>query len=141
MDDETRILVLCTGNSARSRMLAAILNHRLAGRVRAESAGTDPAREVHPLALRALAEIGIRPGAARPRRVEDLPDLDFDLAVTVCDGAREACPVLLSPVRRVHVGYPDPAAAEGTEEERLRAFREVRDSMAGWVDLLAALLH
>jgi arsenate reductase len=122
-------------------MLEAILRHRLGERIEVASAGTDPAPEVHPLALRALAEAGIRHEAATPKTVADLPDPAFDLAVTVCDRARESCPVLPGAVRKLHVGYPDPAAATGAEEERLGAFREVRDSMLAWTDLLASLLE
>jgi arsenate reductase len=133
------VLVLCTGNSARSQMMEAILRDRLGDRIDVASAGTDPAPEVHPLALRALGEIGVAHENARPKRPDEL-DREFEIAVTVCDNARETCPVLPGAPVTVHVGYPDPAAAEGTEEERLDAFRAVRDSMASWADLIGALL-
>ncbi|MHC4473966.1 MAG: arsenate reductase ArsC [Planctomycetota bacterium] len=134
------VLVLCTGNSARSQMLEAILRDRLGDRIEVASAGTDPAPRVHPLALHALAEIGIAHEGARPKRIDELADREFEIAVTVCDNARETCPVLPGAPVKIHVGYADPAAAEGSEAERLGAFRAVRDSMVGWADLLAALL-
>ena len=110
------------------------------GRVVASSAGTEPAPEVNPFALRALREIGIRHEGARPKTAGELSDEEFDLAVTVCDNARESCPVLPGAPRTIHVGYPDPAAAEGTEGERLEAFRLVRDSMAAWTEFIKAIL-
>jgi arsenate reductase (thioredoxin) len=140
MPDRRKVLVLCTGNSARSQLLAAILNDRLGDLVVAESAGTRPAKCVNPLALVALSEVGIVTEGARPRSVLDLGDAEFDIAVTVCDHARESCPVLPGAPAAVHVGYPDPAGAGGTEEQRLEAFREVRDSMIAWVSFFRLLL-
>jgi arsenate reductase len=134
------VLVLCTGNSARSQMMEAIIRDRLGDRIEVASAGTEPAREVHPLALLALEEIGVSAGGAEPKRTADLDDRRFDIAVTVCDRARESCPVLPGAPVKIHVGYPDPAAVKGTKKERLAAFREVRDSMASWTDFLAAIL-
>ena len=134
MSDKKRVLVLCTGNSARSQMLEAILNDKLGDRVVATSAGTKPAAEVHPLAIRALEEIGIAPAGASPQSVTDVADQEFDVAMTVCDSARESCPALPGAPRTIHIGYPDPAAARGSQEERLVAFRAVRDSMASWAD-------
>ena len=140
MSDKKRVLVLCTGNSARSQMLEAILNEKLGDRVVARSAGTKPAAEVHPLAIRALEEIAIAHGGASPQSVMDVADQEFDVVVTVCDRARESCPVLPGAPRTVHVGYPDPAAAEGPEDECLGAFRAVRDSMTSWIDFGLALI-
>lgn len=139
MSERRSLLVLCTGNSARSQMLEAILRDRLGDRVDAASAGTEPSERVNPFALRALSEIGIAHGAATPKTVAEL-DREFEIAVTVCDHAREKCPVLPGAPVKLHVGYPDPAAVEGTDQERLAAFREVRDHMAAWVDLMAAIL-
>jgi arsenate reductase len=134
------VLVLCTGNSARSQMLEAILATRLGDRFEVTSAGTEPAERVHPLAVRALGEIGIAWTNRVPKRVADLDPAAIDLAITVCDRAKESCPVLPGAPRRVHVGYPDPAAVTGTEAERLDAFRSVRDHMLGWTEIAAALL-
>ncbi|HEY6074573.1 MAG TPA: arsenate reductase ArsC, partial [Anaerolineales bacterium] len=96
---------------------------------RAFSAGTRPTGYVHPLAVRALEEIGI-PHAGTSKSIDDLPMRDFDLVVTVCDSAAEECPVWPGrAARRMHHGFRDPAKAEGTETEKMKVFREVRDEM------------
>ncbi len=123
-----RVLILCTGNSCRSQMAEALVNHDLADTWQAFSAGTRPAGYVHPLALRALEEIGIHHSGAS-KSADQFRGQPFDLVVTVCDDAAENCPVWLGPGRKAHLGYPDPALAEGTEEEKLAAFRQVRDAM------------
>lgn len=128
MAERQRVLFLCTGNSARSQMAEAIVNARWGDRWHAQSAGTRPAGYVHPLALRALAEIGIeQPG--RSKSVDEMRDVPFDLVVTVCDSAAEECPLWLGTGRRVHLGFPDPSKSPGAEDQRLTAFREVRDGM------------
>ncbi len=130
-----RVLFLCTGNSCRSQMAEALVNHDLAGRWEASSAGTHPAGFVHPLALRALAEVGIdHQGASKPADV--FRGQIFDLAVTLCGEAEEDCPAWLGPGRRAHLGFPDPARAEGSEEERLAVFRQVRDDIRSGVEAL-----
>ncbi len=123
-----RVLFLCTGNSARSQMAEAIVNHFWGDRWQASSAGTRPAGYVHPLALQALKEIGIE-HHGRSKAISELPDTAFDLVITVCDAAAEECPLWLGPGRRIHHGYPDPAAVKGSEGERLQSFRQVRDRM------------
>jgi arsenate reductase len=133
------VLVLCTGNSARSQMLEAILNDRLGERVVAHSAGVEPAERVHPLALRALEEAGIRHDPPPPKTPDALAGTLFDVVITVCDHAKESCPVFPGAPVQLHMGYPDPAAAAGTEEERLNAFRQVRDHMLAWTDLCRRL--
>ena len=140
MTGRTKILVLCTGNSARSQMLEAILTARLGDRVSARSAGTFPAPAVHPLAVRALGEIGIEHRGAEPKTVASLSDMSFDVAITVCDNAKESCPVLPGAPRTIHIGYPDPAVARGSDTEQLQAFRDVRDSMSAWVEFVGVLL-
>ncbi|NDY43497.1 arsenate reductase ArsC [Dissulfurirhabdus thermomarina] len=122
------VLFLCTQNACRSQMAEALVNHHLAGRVRAFSAGTAPA-EVHPLAVRALAEAGIDMSGARSKHVDEFAGRAFDLVVTLCGGAAEACPVVPGQGRRIHAGFDDPAGATGGEDERLAAFRRVRDRM------------
>jgi len=122
------VLFLCTGNSCRSQMAEAIVNARHADRWRAFSAGTRPAGYVHPLALRALEEIGIR-HEGRSKRIDALSGKDFNLVVTVCDAAAEQCPVWPGRGRLVHSGFPDPAAAPGDEEQQMQVFRAVRDDM------------
>jgi arsenate reductase len=124
-----RALILCTGNSCRSQMAEAIINARLAGEWTAESAGTAPAGYVHPLALAALAELGIE-HAGRSKHADEFRGQAFDLVLTVCDSAAETCPVWLGQGRKVHLPFPDPAKATGTEEEVLAAFRRVRDDIA-----------
>ncbi len=123
-----RVLFLCTGNSCRSQLAEAIVNARLGDEWQAYSAGTKPAGHVHPNALRVLAEIGIEhPG--RSKSVQEYRGQPFDLVVTVCDAAAEDCPLWLGQGQRVHLGFPDPAKATGTEAEILTAFRRVRDDI------------
>jgi arsenate reductase len=122
------VLFLCTGNSCRSQMAEAIVNARHADQWRAVSAGTQPAGFVHPMALQALAEIGIA-HQGESKNAEVFRDLEPDLVVTVCDDAAETCPVWLGKGRRAHLGFRDPAKAGGTDEQRLAVFRQVRDEM------------
>ncbi len=122
-----RVLFLCTGNSCRSQMAEAIVNARYP-EWRAFSAGVQPAGTVHPLALKALAEIGIQ-HSGESKSVEQFRDENFDMVVTVCDDANEQCPVWLGKGKRVHESFRDPAKAEGTAEERLAVFRQVRDEI------------
>lgn len=129
MSERHRVLFLCTGNSCRSHLAEAIVNARLAESWQAVSAGTRPAGYVHPRALQALAEIGIE-HTGRSKHADEFRNTPLDLVVTVCDSAAEECPLWLGPGRRVHVGFPDPAKAEGTDEEVMAVFRSVRDDIA-----------
>jgi len=123
------MLFLCTGNSARSQMAEAIVNARF-GRVwETFSAGTMPVGRVHPFAVRALAEIGID-HRGRSKSVDEFRDAQFDLVITVCDAAAEECPLWLGQGRRVHLGFPDPAKARGSDDEVMAVFRQVRDDIA-----------
>jgi arsenate reductase len=122
------VLFLCTGNSCRSHLAEAIVNTQLSDDWTAVSAGTQPAGYVHPMAIRTLAEIGIQ-HQGRSKSVDEFRDVPFDLVVTVCDSAAEECPIWLGQGRRVHLGFPDPAKATGTDEEVLAVFRAVRDDM------------
>ena len=124
-----KVLFLCTGNSCRSQMAEAIINARLGKTWEAYSAGTHPAGHEHPLALAALAEIGIR-HEGRSKHTDEFRGMPFDLVVTVCDDAVENCPVWLGHGKRVHLGFPDPAKATGSEDEVLAVFRAVRDDIA-----------
>ena len=135
MTDPVRLLVVCTGNAARSQMAEAFLG-RIPG-VAAASAGTHPAG-VHPLTVRVLAEVGIDWSEARSKAITEMLDRPWDLVLTVCDNAREACPVVPGARRTAHEGFPDPAAIGGSEDERLAAFREVRDAIAIRMGALAA---
>jgi arsenate reductase (thioredoxin) len=123
-----QVLFLCTGNSCRSHLAEAIVNARLSSDWSAVSAGTQPVSYVHPLAIRVLAEIGIE-HQGRSKSVDEFRDVPFDLVVTVCDSAAEECPVWLGQGKRVHLGFPDPAKATGTDEQVLNVFRVVRDDM------------
>ncbi len=123
-----RVLILCTGNSCRSQMAEAMVNHALAGSWQAFSAGTQPAGYVHPLALRALAEIGIQ-HQGESKSTEVFRGQAFDLVITVCDDAAENCPVWLGQGRKVHIGFADPAKVQGSEAERLQAFRLLREGI------------
>jgi arsenate reductase (thioredoxin) len=109
-------------------MAEAIVHARYSKEWRAFSAGTRPTGFVHPMAIRALQEIGIE-HHGESKSVEQFRDQDFDLVVTVCDDANEECPIWLGKGKRVHEGFRDPAKVEGTDEERLAAFRQVRDEM------------
>jgi arsenate reductase len=124
-----RVLVLCTGNSCRSQMAEGWINHLLGERWEARSAGTAPAARVHPLAVRAMAEAGVDISGAKPEPVGVHLDQPWDLVVTVCDSAKETCPAFTRPAPKLHVSFFDPAAAEGTDEERMAVFRRVRDEI------------
>ena len=124
-----RALFLCTGNSARSQIAEGLVNHFLGGRWEAFSAGTAPTGYVHPLAGRTMAELGINISAQRSKSVDEFREAEFDVIVTVCDNAAKNCPVWLGRERKAHLGFPDPAAATGSEEERLEVFRQVRDGL------------
>ena len=123
-----KVLFLCTGNSCRSQMAEAIVNARLGDEWQAVSAGTKPAGYIHPKALATLSEIGIQ-HEGRSKLADEFKGVDFDLVVTVCDSAAEECPVWLGQGKRVHHSFPDPAKAEGTEEEVMTVFRAVRDDI------------
>lgn len=122
-----KVLFLCTGNSCRSQLAEAIVNARHP-KWRAFSAGTRPVGYVHPMAVKVLNEIGIHHSGIS-KNVEQFRNDEFDLVVTVCDEANEECPVWLGKGRRVHESFKDPAKAEGNEEERMAAFREIRDEI------------
>ena len=123
-----KVLFLCTGNSCRSQLAEAIVNARMGDEWEAVSAGTYPSGYVHPNAVRVLREIGIE-HQGRSKSADEFRAVPFDLVVTVCDSAAEECPVWLGPGKRVHLGFPDPAKATGTDEEVLVVFRAVRDDM------------
>jgi len=123
-----KVLFLCTGNSCRSQMAEAIVNARYAEKWEASSAGTWPTGEVNPRAILVLREIGIDHRGAS-KHVDVMRGVLFDLVVTVCDSAAEECPLWLGTGKRVHLGFPDPAKATGTDEEVMGAFRAVRDDI------------
>ena len=122
-----KALILCTGNSARSQMAEGLLRDISGGRIEVASAGTHPTA-VRPEAVEVMREIGIDISGQRSKSVNEL-DAKFDYVITVCDHAREHCPVFPAATRRIHWSFDDPAAIEGTREERLAAFRRVRDQI------------
>ena len=124
-----RVLILCTGNSCRSQMAQGWVNHELGETWEARSAGTKPGEAVHPIAVKAMEEVGIDISTGVPERVDLYLDQQWDLVVTVCDSARETCPVFPRPVETLHISFPDPAGAEGTDEEIMAVFRTVRDAI------------
>ena len=119
-----RVLFVCTGNSARSVMAEALLRHHGGDRFEVYSAGTIP-KGINPLTLRVLADAGIDASRARSKSVDEFLGQSFDYVVTVCDQARQVCPVFPGVHESLHWGYEDPAEATGTEEERLAVFRRV----------------
>jgi arsenate reductase len=129
MTGKRRVLVLCTGNSCRSQMAEGLIDHELGSTWEAHSAGTAPAPAVHPLAIRAMAEIGIDISTAVPASLQAHLDEPWDLVITVCDSASQNCPVFPGDTERIHISFPDPAEARGSEEERMQVFRSVRDSI------------
>jgi arsenate reductase len=133
-----RVLFVCTGNSARSIMAEALLRRHGEGRFEVFSAGTQP-RGVNPLTLRVLSEAGIDASDTRSKSVQEFLGQSFDYVITVCDQAREACPVFPGAEESLHWGYDDPAEATGTEEERLAVFRRVFTELGERVRLFATV--
>jgi arsenate reductase len=110
-------------------MAEGLVNHLLGDQWEAVSAGTEPAGYVHPLAVQVMAELGVDISAQRSKSVEEFRDAGFDSVITVCDDAARNCPVWLGRGKKTHLGFPDPAAATGSEDERLEVFRQVRDGL------------
>jgi arsenate reductase (thioredoxin) len=125
---QNKVIILCTGNSCRSQMAEALINHHLGQTWQAVSAGTQPSGYVHPLAIKALEEVGIS-HQGKSKSTDQFRGETFDAVITVCDDAAENCPVWLGQGKKVHIGFPDPAKAEGTEEEVMAVFRQVRDDI------------
>lgn len=123
-----RVLILCTGNSARSQMAEGWLRDLAGDRFEVASAGTHPSL-VNPLAIAVMRERGVDISAHRSKSVDEFRTQPFDYVITVCDAAAEACPVFLGPARRIHWSLPDPAAVAGDETQRLAAFRDARDAL------------
>ena len=124
-----KILILCTGNSCRSQMAEAFLKS-LDSSLQVFSAGTKPSAHVHPLAIKVMKEAGIDISGHKTKTADGFVNQSFDYVVTVCDDAKEACPVFIGKVHhRLHMGFEDPAEASGTEEEVLAVFRRVRDDI------------
>jgi arsenate reductase len=129
MTDRQRVLFLCVHNSARSQMAEGLLRARAGDRFEAFSAGNE-ATEVRPLAIAAMAEMGIDISGQHSKTTADLGGQRFDYVITVCDDAKEACPYYPNAEQQVHWRFDDPAAATGTDDDRLAVYRRVRDEIA-----------
>ena len=123
-----RVLILCTGNSARSQMAQGLLAHDAGDRFEVESAGTKPST-VRPEAIAVMKELGIDISHHRSKNVSEFEGQPFDYVLTVCDNARESCPVFPASSRVIHSSFEDPAAVQGSEDHRLEAFRRIRDQI------------
>jgi arsenate reductase len=137
MSDKRRVLILCTGNSARSQIAEGLLRHLAGDRFEVESAGIEPSY-VRPKAIEAMREIGVDISGHRSKSVDEFAGEEFDYVITVCDNAHERCPVFPGKFERIHWSFEDPAVAEGDEESRLAVFRRVRDEIK---DLLLEFLE
>ncbi len=125
-----RVLILCTGNSARSQMAEGLLRHMAGDRFEAFSAGTRPAG-LNPNAVTAMAEMGIDISKHRSKSVDEFMGQQFDYVITVCDNAKESCPIFPGSAKRIHQSFRDPAAYPA--DQQLPVFRSVRDEMTGWL--------
>jgi arsenate reductase len=134
-----RVLFLCTGNSARSQLAEAVLNRKGVGRFHAESAGSRPAARVNLYAVETLRIHGYEWLSRPPRGLDSVLDQQWDFVITVCDRARESCPIFPGQPMTAHWGMPDPAEVEGTDQEKRRAFNEAFLLINRRIDLLLAL--
>jgi arsenate reductase len=132
MPNKQRVLILCTGNSARSQMAEWLLRHDSGDRFEVFSAGTRP-DAVRPEAIAAMREVGIDISGHRSKSVNEFLGQHFDYVLTVCDHARESCPIFPATAVKVHRGFEDPAASQGSEEERRALFRRVRDEIRDYL--------
>lgn len=142
--EKKKVLFLCTHNSARSQMAEGLLRAMYGDRYEAYSAGVE-ATKVNPLAIKAMKEIGIDISGQYSKTPHEFQDTIFDVAITVCDNAKAVCPIVITNLERptkltkarevIHNSFDDPAAAVGTEEEKLKAFRRVRDEIKDWISV------
>ena len=132
MPERKKVLILCTGNSARSQMAEGLLKHIRQNEFEIFSAGTKPSI-VRPEAIKVLAEIGIDISGNRSKSVDEFVNKEIDYALTVCDNARESCPFFPAKTKIIHRSFEDPAVIEGDEETRLKAFRRVRDQIENYL--------
>jgi arsenate reductase len=132
MSDKQRVLILCTGNSARSQMAEGLLRHDAGERFDVESAGTKPGI-VRPEAITAMKELGIDISGHRSKHVHEFEGLKFDYVITVGDKAKESCPVFFGGAKQLHQNFDDPAEMDGSEEERLARFRRVRSELRAYL--------
>jgi arsenate reductase (thioredoxin) len=131
MPDKQRVLILCTGNAARSQMAEGLLRRQSGDRFEVFSAGTAPTR-VRPEAIAVMQELCIDISGNRSKSVDEFAAQPFDYVLTVCDNAKESCPIFPGSTRAIHQSFEDPAAFEASEEDRLALFRLVRDQIASY---------
>ena len=127
-----RVLILCTGNSARSQMAEGLLRHIGENEFEVESAGTKPGI-VRPEAIAVMREIGVDISSHRSKSADEFSGQEFDFVITVCDNARENCPYFPAKTKLIHHSFDDPAIVEGSEETRLQAFRVARDEIRDYL--------
>ena len=137
MNKPIRVLILCTGNSARSQMAEGLLRHLAGDRFEVASAGVSPT-QVRSEAITAMREIGIDVSHYRSKSVDEFAGQEFDYVITVCDNANEQCPAFPGNTKRIHWSFDDPAAVQGDETKRLGAFRRVRDEILHRLRLFVA---
>jgi ArsR family transcriptional regulator, arsenate/arsenite/antimonite-responsive transcriptional repressor / arsenate reductase (thioredoxin) len=136
---QLRVLFLCTENSARSQMAEAILRQMTHGAFDVASAGSAPGPEIHPMAVNALAKLGISVIGQRPKPLQRFLDEEFDYVITVCDRSAERCPVFPGDPERIHWSFDDPAAVTGSDEERQRAFNTTASQMVSRIRIWLSL--
>lgn len=129
-----KVLFVCTGNSCRSQMAEGLLRALKGDRYEAMSAGTRPADKVNPFAIETMKAIGIDISGQRPKSVQEFIYDDIDVVVTLCDGAKESCPVLPGAEDCVHKPIPDPYIVKGSERTRKAAYRKARDELRAWIE-------
>jgi arsenate reductase len=136
-----RVLFVCTGNSCRSHMAEGLLRHLGGGRFESFSAGAKPSGYVHPLAVKAMGELGIDISKQTSKSVSVFDGQVFDAVITVCDNAREACPHFAGAKRQLHWSFDDPAHAPGSDEEKMKVFHRVRDEIRARIETFLADAH
>src|SRR6476469_4095141 len=130
--NKSKALILCTGNSARSQMAEGLLRHEAGERFEVFSAGTKPG-QVRPEAIAVMRELGIDLSGHRSKHVDEFAGQAFDYVLTVCDNAKESCPIYPGHTNRLHRSFDDPAAVQGSDPERLAVFRRVRDEIRDYL--------
>ncbi len=136
-DAKEKVLILCTGNSARSQMAEGLFRRAAGDRFEVFSAGVKPT-SVRPEAIAVMRELGIDISGQRSKSVDEFRGQEFRYVITVCDNAKESCPVFPGRTERIHWSFEDPAAVAGTEEQRTAAFRQIRDQIAKRIDAFVA---
>jgi len=133
MNEKIRVLFICTANAARSQMAEGLLRSKYGDRFEVFSAGTRQSR-VSARAIEVMNEIGIDISHHHSKTLSEISGMTFDLAVTLCDNARQVCPVVSCAHETIHYGFPDPHLTPGSEEDILNGYRDVRDMIAAWID-------